>query len=59
MSENLYMRQPEDYKKVNIRHPWELDYWVEELEVSEQRLKDAVEAAGIMASDVRAWLARN
>ena len=59
MSDNLRRRQPEDPKKININQSWEVDYWTNALGVSEARLRRAVQAVGVMVSDVRAWLRRN
>lgn len=59
MPDNLKRRQPEDPKRININEAWELDYWSSSLNVSKDRLKQAVKAVGPMVADVRAWLSKH
>jgi hypothetical protein len=59
MPDNLNRRQPEDPNKININQQWEIDYWTQELRVSESKLKRAVNAVGVMVVDVKKWLREN
>lgn len=59
MPDNLNRRRPEDPKRINIHEAWELEYWSSSLNVSRDRLKQAVKAAGPMVADVRAWLSKH
>lgn len=36
MSDDLTRRKPEDQNKINIKQQWELDYWTQDLKVSEE-----------------------
>jgi hypothetical protein len=58
MSDNLRRRQPEDPQKINMGQQWEVEYWTKTLGVSEQVLDMAVENAGTLVPDIRAWLRR-
>lgn len=46
MSDDLTRRKPEDPTKININQQWELDYWTQELKVSEKTLNAAVSSLG-------------
>lgn len=59
MSDNLHRRQPEDPNKVNLNQSWEVDYWTDALGVSEEKLRKAVAAVGVMVSDIKSWLSKN
>lgn len=56
MSDNLNIKRPLDAKKINVNEAWELDYWTKTLNVSADRLRQAVRAVGPMVSDVKAHL---
>ncbi len=58
MSDDLGNRGPADRARVNIHEPWEVKWWCSEFGCTESQLKAAVNAVGVMASDVRAYLAR-
>ncbi len=47
---------PADRSRINIHQAHEVAYWTKALGVSEQRLREAVAAVGVMAADVRAHL---
>lgn len=59
MSDNLQRRKPEDPKKINLSQSWEVDFWTNNLGVSEAKLRRAVSAVGVMVSDVKTWLAKH
>jgi hypothetical protein len=56
MSDNLQKKRPQDASRVNTNEKWEIDYWTEELGVSETELKEAVKAVGNSADNVRKYL---
>lgn len=56
MSDNLHIRRPLDAKKINVNEAWELDYWTKTLNVSADRLRQAVRTVGPMVSDVKTHL---
>lgn len=58
MSDDTSKRGPADRQRVNVNEDYEVRYWTEKWNVSEERLRRAVDAAGVMADDVEAWLRR-
>mgnify|MGYP003945978391 FL=1 len=58
MSDDTSKRGPADRQRVNVNEDYEVRYWTEKWHVSEERLRQAVAAAGVMADDVEAWLRR-
>jgi hypothetical protein len=53
MSDDLSNRGPADRSRVNVNESWEVRYWCKELGCTEQQLRDAVKAVGVMADAVR------
>lgn len=49
-------RGPQDRTRINLSQEHEVRYWSEELGVSEEKLRDAVAAAGSSVEKVRAHL---
>jgi hypothetical protein len=45
-------REPRDNSRVNVNDDAELDYWTRRFDVSEQRLKAAVQKVGVIIDDV-------
>jgi hypothetical protein len=58
MSDDTTRRGPPDPARINVNQSWELRYWSEKLGVTEQELRRAVEAAGVMVEDVRRHLGK-
>jgi hypothetical protein len=58
MSDDTSKRGPADRQRVNLDEDYEVRYWTQKWNVSEERLREAVAAAGVMADDVEAWLRR-
>jgi hypothetical protein len=58
MSDDTSNRGPADRQRVNVNEDYEVRYWTQKWNVSEERLRQAVAAAGVMANDVEAWLRR-
>jgi hypothetical protein len=56
MSDNLQKKKPQDSSRVNTSEKWELEYWTENLKVSEEELIEAVKAVGNSAENVRKYL---
>lgn len=56
MADNLNRRKPEDNTKISLTEQWEIDYWTQELGVTEAQLRAAVGAVGNSAAKVRAHL---
>ncbi|MDJ0367673.1 DUF3606 domain-containing protein [Hymenobacter sp. H14-R3] len=49
---------PADNTRVNVLSTNEINYWCHVLNCTETRLRNAVLAVGVLASDVRAYLNR-
>ncbi|MBW5800823.1 DUF3606 domain-containing protein [Halomonas elongata] len=56
MSDDLTHPGAPDPDKVNIGQRHEVDYWTQRLGVTEAKLREAVNAVGIMVKDIRAYL---
>jgi hypothetical protein len=56
MSDDLKNRGPADRSRVNVNEDWERRYWCKEFGCTEQQLRDAVKAVGVMADKVRSHL---
>lgn len=56
MPDDKDRRGPADRLRVNVNEEYEVRYWAERLGVSEERLRAAVRAVGVMVKDVEAWL---
>jgi hypothetical protein len=56
MPDNLDRQKPEDPTKINIHQQWELNFWTNELGVTETELKNAVREVGPMVKDVKKHL---
>ncbi len=59
MPDNLKETGQQDRDRINVGEPHEIQYWTEELGVTAERLEEAVNAVGPMASDVRAYFSKN
>jgi hypothetical protein len=53
MSDDLSNRGPADRSRVNVNESWEVRYWCKEFGCTEEQLREAVKAVGVMAADVR------
>ena len=56
MSDDPSNRGPADRARININEPHEIAYWTRALGCSEEKLRRAVDAVGVMALDVREQL---
>lgn len=58
MTDNLELRGPRDSARINVDEPWEVRWWCKSLGVTEEELRKAVQAAGVMVEDVKRYLGR-
>jgi hypothetical protein len=58
MADDLSKRGPADRSRINVHEEHERRYWCNALGVSEERLRELVDEAGVMAADVRRLLGR-
>ena len=56
MSNNHAHRETPDPRRLNLNEAWALQYWCKRFRVSEKRLREAVNAVGVMAVAVLAYL---
>jgi len=56
MPDDLSKRGPADRTRININEAHEIAYWSKVLACSEEELRRAVDAVGVMAADVRQHL---
>jgi hypothetical protein len=56
MADDKTERGPADATRINVNEAYEMRYWTRALGVTEQKLRSAVAAAGVMAKDVRRYL---
>lgn len=56
MTDDLNLTVPDDPKKININQTWEVTYWCKHLNVTEDELREAVEAVGPLVADVEAYI---
>ena len=53
MADDLKKRGQADRKRINLGEPYEVDYWCKEFRCTVGELKEAVDAVGVLAKDVR------
>lgn len=58
MADDLKNRGAQDRARINVNETHEIQYWTHALGVTEQQLRDAVRAVGVMAVDVRKHLGK-
>lgn len=58
MSDDLKNRGEQDRLRINVHEEHEVRYWTKELNVTRDELERAVKAVGVMAADVRKYLAK-
>lgn len=59
MSDNKNIRGPHDSSRVNVNEHYELRYWTERFNVSEERLKNIVGKVGPSVKAVEEYLKDN
>ena len=56
MSDDRSVRGPQDRSRINTEQDYEVRYWTEELNVSEEELRRAVQSVGASVDRVRGHL---
>lgn len=56
MADDKAERGPADASRINVNEAYEMRYWMRSLRVTEQKLRSAVAAAGVRATDVGRYL---
>jgi hypothetical protein len=56
MSDDRNLRGPQDRSRINTSEDYEVRYWTQELNVSEEELRRAVQSVGASAEKVRKHL---
>jgi hypothetical protein len=56
MTDNLAGTGNQDKTRIDINQEEDLQYWSNEYGVSEERLKAAVKAVGVMIADIKRYL---
>lgn len=52
MADDLSKRGPADAQRVNVNESWEVKFWTAHFKCTEDELRSAVRAVGVMAKDV-------
>ena len=58
MADDLNKKGPPDGIRINIHEAWELRDWSRHFGITEQQLKNAVAAVGVMTADVKRHLGK-
>lgn len=58
MTDDLTKKHPQDASRINIREPWEVEYWCKALACTRTELLAAVAEVGTSAAAVRKHLGR-
>lgn len=59
MADNTRQSGSPDSKRINVEQEHELRYWTKELNVTPERLREAVKAAGTSVEAVRTYLKKD
>lgn len=46
MPDNLRIKQPQDAERINLNEPYEVKYWCDKFNCTEEQLREAVKKAG-------------
>jgi hypothetical protein len=57
MADDLKKRGPADATRINVNETWEVEHWCKEFRCTESELKEAVDTVGVLAKDVRIFIA--
>lgn len=57
MSDDVVNRGPRDRERISLDQSWELHYWMSHFDVSEAKLREAVDTVGPMTAAVAKRLA--
>ncbi|MFT5880017.1 MAG: hypothetical protein ACI86X_001144 [Moritella sp.] len=56
MSAELSRKYPEDEMNISLNEDWEIYHWTQTLVVQEEKLRQAINAVGVVVPDVKYWL---
>jgi uncharacterized protein DUF3606 len=56
MVDDLTNRGPRDRNRVDVNEDWELRYWTKKFGCTSTELRNAVQAVGVMADKVEAYV---
>ena len=56
MPDDLRIRGPEDATRINVNQPYEVAYWCNKFKCTEEQLRQAVGAVGVLVRNVRQYL---
>ena len=56
MSDDRKNTGPQDDSRVNVNQPHEVQYWTKKFGCTEEQLRRAVQAVGVSATAVGAWI---
>ena len=56
MPDNLYFKRPEDAQRINLSQSYEVKYWRDKFNCSEDKLRNAVNAVGDSVEAVKKWM---
>jgi hypothetical protein len=56
MADDKTLRSPQDASRIALSEDYEVDYWTRKFGISEQRLRDAVQAVGHSVDAVERYL---
>jgi hypothetical protein len=59
MADDLTKKGAADRTRINVNETHEVAYWTKALRVTEDQLRKAVKAVGVMASEVRKHLGKS
>ena len=59
MGDDRTKRGPADRSRINVGEDYEVDYWTDDLGVTEDRLREAVKAVGQSVEAVRKYLGQS
>lgn len=59
MPDDLRKKRPIDAEKINLSQKWEIDYWTENLHITESKLREAISKVGPYVSDVKEYLKKH
>jgi|GEM_PF-439543 len=57
MADDRKKRGGADRTRVNLQEPYEVDYWCKQFRCTVGELKEAVDAVGVLAKNVRIYIA--
>jgi len=55
MPDNLNKQSSFDSRRINLNEMWEVEFWVKKLQVTKEKLKEAVRAVGTSVAAVRKY----